>query len=61
MTACGKYGNCFKWPTDKDELWVKPDDIIYVMPFPPQPDGKTGRIFRIPECELTEIEELSQN
>jgi hypothetical protein len=53
MTACGKYGNCFKWPTDKDELWVKPDDIIYVMPCPPQPSGKTGRIFRIPECELT--------
>ena len=61
MTACGKYGNCFKWPTDKDELWVKPDDIIYVIPSPPQPSGKTGRIFRIPECELKKIEELSQN
>jgi hypothetical protein len=42
-------------------LLESPDDIIYVMPCPPQPSGKTGRIFRIPECELTEIEELSQN
>ena len=61
MTACGKYGNCFKWPTDKDELWVKPNDNIYVMPSTPQPSGKTGRIVRNPECELTKIEELSQN
>jgi hypothetical protein len=31
----------FQWPTRKDQIWIKKEDILCTMP-PPNPTGKSG-------------------
>jgi hypothetical protein len=46
MVKAGKYGANYKWPTDKDEIWIHVTHILMEIS-PPKAAGKTSRFFRI--------------
>ncbi|XP_066298277.1 uncharacterized protein [Branchiostoma lanceolatum] len=49
-------GQKFKWPRRKDDLWIKPADVLCVVE-KPQATGKSQRMFTFSEATLTHIEE----
>lgn len=56
MTKAGKYGDTYKWPSEKDEIWIQSTHILMEIS-PPNPVGKTSRFFRIEK----EVEEAISN
>lgn len=56
MTKAGKYGDAYKWPSEKDEIWIQSTHILMEIS-PPNPVGKTSRFFRIEK----EVEEAISN
>lgn len=56
MTKAGKYGDTYKWPSEKDEIWIHSTHILMEIS-PPNSVGKTSRFFRIEK----EVEEAISN
>ncbi len=50
----------FQWPAHPDELWVHPRDILCETD-PPQPVGKSKRMFRLADSQTTLIEDKFKN
>jgi hypothetical protein len=45
----------YRWPNPPDELWVSLSDILKRIP-EPLPNGRSKRMFNIPETESVAIE-----
>lgn len=56
MTKAGIYGDTYKWPSEKDEIWIHSTNILMEIS-PPNSVGKTSRFFRIEK----EVEEAKSN
>lgn len=50
-------GNSFKWPAQKDVLWLESGHSILCVIEPPVPIGKTGRTFRVTDATVQLIEQ----
>ena len=55
MTTCGKYPGLFKWPAQKDQLWINTHQILKVLEVPPAAQGKTKRCFKLEEAVIESI------
>jgi hypothetical protein len=56
MEQCpGKIVGIYRWPNPSDELWVSLSDIPKRIP-EPLPNGRSKRMFNIPETESVAIE-----
>jgi hypothetical protein len=56
MEQCpGKIAGIYRWPNPPDELWVSLSDILKRIP-EPLPNGRSKRMFNIPETESVAIE-----
>lgn len=48
MSKCGKLKGLLKWPLAEDTVWVKTEDVMWVID-DPTPTSKTGRMYSVPE------------
>jgi hypothetical protein len=56
MEQCtGKIAGIYRWPNPPYELWVSLSDILKRIP-EPLPNGRSKRMFNIPETESVAIE-----
>lgn len=55
LEQAGKLGNAFKWPRQKDDIWLPQRNVIYRLVDEPAPVGKTERTLRITEKELQNV------
>lgn len=45
----------FQWPTHKDQIWIKKEDVLCTMP-PPNPNGKSGRMFKFCDDAMQSVQ-----
>ncbi|KAL3877795.1 hypothetical protein ACJMK2_035445 [Sinanodonta woodiana] len=49
MEKSGKLANTFKWPRQKDEILITPQNVVYLPLDSPVPVGKTTRSMKVPQ------------
>ena len=54
LIKAGKYGNAFKFPQQKDEIWVNKEDILVLHEV--QETGKARKIYRLSASEEKVVE-----